>query len=339
MLERRLGAQWLAGPGGRSPEAVVGRILAVQAQDHRAMLLAIRPRSRGLVASDVDRALGDRSMIVTWLNRGTLHLVSSADYPWLHALTAPRNVRANARRLGEEGVSPAQAERGAEVIVAALAEEGPLGRNDLRERLDRAGVPTAGQALVHLIGLVGLRGQVVRGPVVDGRQRFVLVEDWLGPQPAVDPEAAIAELTRRYLAGHGPAGPEDLAKWAGITLGQARAGFEAIARELRDRGDGLAELATATDRPALPPPRLLGAFDPVLHGWRSREWLIPDDRDRGVVTTNGIFRPTILLDGRVVGTWGMAKGRVELNPFGRLPDEAEEALGAEAEAVLAYRAG
>src|SRR5664280_1796976 len=89
----RLDSQLLLGAPGGSPEGVVERLLAVQAQDERGFRLAVRSRTSGLIAADVDDALSvRRSMVVTWLNRGTLHLVSSQDYWWLHPLTAPRMV-------------------------------------------------------------------------------------------------------------------------------------------------------------------------------------------------------------------------------------------------------
>ena len=71
-----------------------------------------------------------------------------------------------------------------------------------------------------------------------GREHaFVLVRDWLGAPEPVDRDAALAELARRYLAGHGPAGERDLARWAGLPLRDARAGLSAIAPELeRARG-------------------------------------------------------------------------------------------------------
>jgi hypothetical protein len=164
-LPERLTAQALAGEPLRTPEEVAERLLAVQAQDPRGARLAIRARTAGLAAADVDRALTDRSLLITWLNRGTLHLVRNEDYPWLHALTTPPLLTSSARRLRQEGVSPEAAERGVETIERSLAEEGPLTRPQLRERLDSAGVRTAGQALVHLLFLATLRGVAVRGPM------------------------------------------------------------------------------------------------------------------------------------------------------------------------------
>jgi hypothetical protein len=335
VIAERLTAQLLAGLPARDPVEVTRRLLAVQGQDARGVRLAIRARSSGLTADDVDRALTvDRSLLITWLNRGTLHLVRSEDYRWLHALTTPSLLVGNARRLSQEGVPPAAAERGVAAVERALANEGPLTREQLRERVATAGVRTDGQALVHLLMLCSLRGLTVRGPMIDGRHAYVLVRDWLGQPQQVDRERALAELARRYLAGHGPAEDRDLARWAGLPLREARAGLSAIAPELEQRGDGLVDLAPAR-LPARPPaPRLLGAFDPLLLGWRSREALL--DGNQSIVTVNGLFRPFALAGGRAVATWTFSRGEVELKPFAPLAREERDALEEDAKDVVRY---
>jgi hypothetical protein len=335
MIAERLTAQLLAGAPPRDPVEVTRRLLAVQGQDPRGARLAIRSRSTGLTAADVDRALTeDRTLLITWVNRGTLHLVHRDDYPWLHALTTPPLFTANARRLEQEGVSPDAAERGVSVIERALADAGPLTRVQLRERLDAAGVPTQGQALVHLLLLASLRGLIVRGPMLGSQHAFVLVRDWLGETPVVDRDAALAELARRYLQGHGPADDRDLARWAGLPLRNVRAGLAAIASELDQRADGLVDLAKRPSPAPLPAPRLLGAFDPLLLGWCSREPIL--GANRTIVTVNGIFRPFALIDGRAVATWRMPAGKVELEPFDRLDPAQWQALETDARDVERY---
>src|SRR4051794_32628978 len=159
VIRHRLTAQLLAGEPARDPVAVAERLLAVQGQDPRGARLAIRARSSGLSAADVDRALTeDRSLLITWLNRGTLHLVRSEDYPWLHALTTPPLLTSVDRRLGRVGVSPAAAERGVAAIERSLASDGPLTRAQLKQRIAAARVPTEGQALVHVLLFACVRG-------------------------------------------------------------------------------------------------------------------------------------------------------------------------------------
>ncbi len=339
MIAERLTAQLLAGEPARDPLAVTERLLAVQGQDPRGARLAIRARSSGLSATDVERELSERrTLLITWLNRGTLHLVRSEDYPWLSALTAPGLLTANARRLAQEGVTPAAAERAVKVIERSLADRGPLTRHQLRECIAAAGVRTEGQALVHLLMLASLRGLIVRGPMRDAHHAFVLVRDWLDVPKPIDRQRALAELARRYLRGHAPADERDLAKWSGLPLRDVRAGLSAIAPELVQRPDGLLDLSAYVHEPAapLPPPRLLGAFDPLLLGWRSRELIVGSHR--AIVTVNGLFRPFALVKGRAVATWSMPGGEVKLEPFGRLTRKDSAALALDAADVQRYLA-
>jgi hypothetical protein len=335
LLAERLTAQLLAGKPARDAVGVAERLLAVQAQDLRGARLAVRARTKNSTAADLDRALTeDRSLLVTWLNRGTLHLVRREDYVWLQALTTPPLHTANARRLEQTGVTPRLAKKGVDVIVRALADEGPLTRNELAERVAAAGVPTKNQALVHLLMRASLAGLTVRGPMVGPHQAFVLVSDWLGPQPAVDRDRALAELARRYLTGHGPADERDLAKWAGLPLRDARAGLAEIAPELDERPDGLVDLARRPEPAELPPPRLLGVYEPVLLGWVSREPLLGGNQHR--VTVEGLFRPFALAGGRAVATWRLNDGAVELEPFSRLSRDVRTALQRDGQDVLRY---
>jgi hypothetical protein len=343
---RRFAAQLLSGEPAGSAVEVADRLVAIQAQDPRAARLAIRSRTSGLTAADVDRALTqDRSLVLTWLNRGTLHLIRSEDYWWLHRLTAKEQFQVGCyRMLARLGVSAQHADRGVSVVARALDEAGPLTRAQLAERVAAAGVATEDGAALHMLMLASLRGVAVRGPMIGAQHAYVAVRDWLGPPPpglspeSFDRDAALAELARRYLAGHGPAGDRDLAKWSGLPLGQARHGLRSIAPELRDRPDGLAELATAQRAEAdLPPPRLLGGFDAVLLGWASREPLIGSQQ--GIVTANGIFRPFALVGGKAAGIWSYSAGEVTLDPFGPLPAETELALAAEASDVRRFLAG
>ncbi|HEX3323647.1 MAG TPA: winged helix DNA-binding domain-containing protein [Solirubrobacterales bacterium] len=337
IFAERFAAQALSGPPERDAAGVAERLLAVQGQDPRGARLAIRARTAGLTAADVDRALSEeRSLLITWLNRGTLHLVRSEDYPWLHALTTPPLFTSATRRLAQEGVPPDDAERGLATIERALADEGPLDRLQLRERLDAAGVPTHGQALIHLLFLTTLRGIAVRGPMVDKHHAYILVSDWLGPLAPVDRESALAELARRYLVGHAPASDRDLARWAGLPLRDARAGLAAIASELVEREDGLVHLAACPPSAEIPRPRLIGAFDPVLLGWTSREAILAPHTQ--LVTTNGIFRPFAMVDGRAVGTWKLNRGRVTIEPLGPIAKKAGAALEADAANVERFMA-
>jgi hypothetical protein len=113
-----------------------------------------------------------------------------------------------------------------------------------------------------------------------------------------------------------------------------RAGLGAIASELAERDGGLVDLARRPAAAELPPPRLLGAFEPLLLGWRSREPLLRSQER--LVTVNGLFRPFALVGGRAIATWTLRGDEVEVEPFGRLRRADAAALRTDAEDVVRF---
>lgn len=296
----RLAAQLLASNPAPSAVAVVDHLLAVQAQDLAGARLAIRARTRGLGTSDVDAMLEAREAVVATLNRGTLHLVTPESYWLLQRLTTPQLMTAIMGRLAQEGV-PASDVPGALKAVRLVLADGPLGRKALRDGLTRKGIRTEGQAFIQIVGRASLEGLIVRGPMLGNEHGFVLTDDWLGTAPkAASEDAALAELGRRYLLAHGPAQPEDLAKWGGVTLGAARRAFE------RCGNVSLAEGGRVV-------PKLLGQWDELLMGWASREPVLGSHTE--IVTMNGIFKPFPMVAGKAVGTWTRPRGKVAIEYF------------------------
>jgi hypothetical protein len=302
----RAGAQHLLEERLGDPAAVVRAVAGVQAQEPVAAALSVRVRTTGLTRADVDRALvEDRIIVRLWAMRGTIHLVPSEDAAWLVDLLGPLGMTGSQRRLGQLGVAAGAVPRAVAIIRAALAEHGPLTRLELVEHLARAGIAAEGQAAAHLPMLAALQGHVCFGPPRGGKPTYALRDDWLGPDlPRLSRERAVAELARRYLRAFGPATPDDFASWSGLPLRDARAGWPRGA-------DGVAR-AGAPDPPVV---RLLPAFDTYLLGYRSREFCVPAEHARKVWPGGGIVRPTVVVDGRVVGTWRRSGAKVEIEPF------------------------
>src|SRR6202049_5412425 len=76
---------------------VVRAVCALQAQAFDAARHQVRVRSEGVTASAVDRAFEqERSVVRTWLMRGTLHLCAADGLRWLVDVLG-----ANSNRLGE----------------------------------------------------------------------------------------------------------------------------------------------------------------------------------------------------------------------------------------------
>ena len=326
----RCAAQLLAGEPAKSATEAVRHHLALQAQDLRAAQLALRARVPGLAPPDVDRALNEREFVVTWVNRGTLHFVCPEDVPWLVALTGPTQASALARRLKLDGIDEDRADRAIRSIAKALADEGPLTRPQL---VERTGIE--GQPFIHVAFAAAYRGVLVRGPLIGRQHAYVRTEDWLGPQPKrIDRDASLAELARRYLAAFGPATEADLAYWSGLPKRDARAGLEAIARELTQYDDGLVDLKNRRAAPDRAPAKLLPLWDNYLLGWKDRSFQI-DPQHTVTIYANGMIGPAASRGGRLVGRWTAPGGRVQIEPF----DGPATGFAAEAKSVERFIAG
>ncbi len=345
----REASQRLTGPPARKAHEVVRALCAVPAQDTRASRLALRPRSAGLDAAAVARAASEeRSVMRTWAMRGTLHALAAEDVGWVVGLLGPIFAAAGRPRRLALGLDDELSDRGVRALREILAAEGPLVRPELARRVAAAGVPidADGQAPAHLLAYAAMRGVVCRGPETERDEAtYVLLEDWtdwFGTQRAVDPERALAELTRRYLAAHGPAGERDYAAWSGIGLRRARRGLALIAGDLdevavaEDRAWMLRGTLTASSGSAEPGPRvrLLGAFDPYLLGYRDRALVLDAGDARSIRSGGGMIRPALLVDGRVAGTWRQERRgdamTVEVQPFRALDPDVLPELESEA---------
>jgi hypothetical protein len=319
----RSGAQLLHRPRRQSPADLVRHLSGVQAQVLTAAGLALRARAQGLTLAAVDRArLRDRSIVLTWAMRGTLHLVAAEDYGWLQPLVTEPGIGNAYRRLGQLGVPADQPERAVGLIRQMLGSEGPLVRSEIAERLQRAGIHTGGQAIAHLMWLAAARGIVCYGPNRGREQCFALVTDWIGEVKGRSRDAALAELAVRYLRAHGPAEPTDLASWSGITLRDSRFAWRSIAdrivaREtIRGRRWMLRGRAARAPRGVV---RLLPAFDEYLLGWKDRNLVAPAEDWPKINRGGGWLHPVVLSDGRAVATWSTERAeralRIRIAPF------------------------
>lgn len=298
----RAARQGLGAARATSVRDAVRNVVALQGQDLRANRLAVRVRTTGLTAADVDAACRDRTVVRTWAMRGTLHMVAAEDFWWVNGVLGPYFAGRGAPRRRQLGLDDGLLERAASALARELRE--PLTRRDLVERLDLP-IDADGQAPAHLLAWAANVGLVCRGPETDRDEpTYVLAEDWLGPRPEIDLGTALATLARRYVAGYGPATAQDLAAWSGLPITRAREGLAAIADGLAAVDlDGVAAYVDTDFDTGPAPARLLGHFDAYLLGYRGRDLAVPAELADRVQTGGGFVMPSVLVDGLVTGTW------------------------------------
>lgn len=341
----RLAAQRLAGPPCDTAAEVVRWLTALQAQDLRGALTAVALRTRDRSVEAVVAALASGSVVRTWPMRGTLHLVPAEDLGWLVSLLGPRGEAKAAPRRPQLGLDQRALERSAELAAAALADGRQLAREDLFAAWEAGGLTTSGGRGYHLLVHLAQTGRVCLGPLEGTAQRVVLTDGWIRGPRVLEREQALGELAWRYFASHGPATARDFTRWTGLLAADVRTGV-ALARPRLEAIaiDGVEHLMD----PATPdrladcsdPGRLLllPGFDEYLLGYGDRGAVLPAAfADRIVPGGNGVFRPTVVDGGQVVGTWrhaGRGAGRtVEAEPFTAFGRRQERAI-ARAHAAL-----
>jgi hypothetical protein len=313
-------------------------MLAVQSQDYAAALWATGLRSEGATQSDVEQAVARGDIIRTWPMRGTYHFIAAEDTRWLVGLLAPRAAAAQKGRRNRLEITEDDLGRAADVAARELSGRRRLTRPEFYRRLEAAGVATDGQRGIHIVLYLAQTGVLVYGPFVGNQPALMLFDDWVPPSRTLEPEEALAQLALRYFAGHGPAGVRDLAWWAGLALTDARkaialAGDDLVEQSVDGMPHWIGRRASADPRPPLHAV-LLPAFDEYLVGYADRSAVLAHSHLRSVNAGGGLLAPTVVVGGRVAGTWRLGRVKdgvaVIASLFGRLDRDDEQALDAAA---------
>jgi len=315
----------------------VERLAGLQGQWSPSPFVGLWSRLRGFRRASLEGALARREIGKALVMRGTLHLVSRADY----AIFASALTRGGASPIRADSIGFADA------ITNDLRRffgERPRSRAEVFDWLGseygRQDVST--QALSWYA--IRVRAHVIHAPASamwrsPPSPTFEALPDVVLPDPA----GARVELVRRYLSAFGPATRADVANWTGIRVMDIAPALEALEPLRRFRNEAGRELLDvpraplpAADTPA--PVRFLPKWDSVLLGHEDRTRVIPAEYRGTMIGANGDVPQAILVDGSVAGTWAVAKGRVSVHPFEPLTVAAQEALAEEAARLEAFLA-
>ncbi|MHA7271824.1 winged helix DNA-binding domain-containing protein [Arthrobacter sp. TMT4-20] len=336
LLQYRLAAQLIRDDDDAKPAVrdVVERLVAMQAQDFNQALWAIGLRSPGSTRDDVFSALQRGDIVRSWPMRGTLHFVLPTDLRWILGLTTHRLLAGAATRHRALGLDQTTFENARNVAMTVLAGGGQLVRNEFLAALNEAGIDTANQRGYHLIWYLAQTGTLCWGPPAGTQQALVLLDEWVPDTGQPERDEALGRFVLGYFTGHGPATLRDFVWWSKVTVADAKIGL-ALAR------DQLTELTyddttywMAADRSGDPPPApglvLLPAFDEYVIGYQDRTPVLRPEYAQAIVPGgNGVFQPTVVVNGRVTGTWRRSadrSGALLVDPFEPLTAQEERAL-------------
>ncbi|HET8684282.1 MAG TPA: winged helix DNA-binding domain-containing protein [Micromonosporaceae bacterium] len=330
-------------PAGMADEAdmagvagVVSWFGAMQAQDLNSALWSLGVRLPGSTEADVRAALERREALRTWPMRGTVHLVPARDARWMVEVLGKRALAGTTARWVALGLDRTVADQAVDVLGKALSGGGRLTRAQCLQAINQAGIDTGGQRGYHLLWYASQRGVTCIAPSIGSEQTFVLLDEWVPDPHRPDRDEALGIITRRYFRSHGPAARDDLARWTGMTVTDAKRGI-AVAGDALERVtvDGREMLVAAGSQ--VPPGRYddvvaLPGFDEYLLGFQDRSLFLADEHRQAIVPGgNGVFQPTVVRAGRVVATWRRAPGRnraaVQVKPLTTITAAGQRKIG------------
>ncbi len=309
IARERLLAQGILEPRTDDVAEIVRRLGAMQAQDYAGALWSIGLRMKHPSLKAVEKAIGDRKIVRTWPMRGTLHFLAAEDVHWILKLLAPRATQvAKSRRINQLGLTDAVVDEAEKALRAVLKGGKSIQRNHVASLLAAKvkGLKIDNQHTQHLMRNFGERGIICFGPHEGKQPTFVLLDEWVKPGPKKDRDEALKELALRYFTSHGPATLKDFAGWGFMTMRDAKNALELARLELQETvvSDTAYYRAPTLGPVDVSSAFLLPGFDEYLLGYKDRSAVLaPEHAGKIVPGGNGMFLPTLVRNGQVIGTW------------------------------------
>ena len=305
IVSARLRNHKLSSPTFQRPADVVRWFGAVQAQDFHGAKWALALRMREATNVAVEEAFNRGEILRTHLLRPTWHFVAPDDIRWLLQLTAPRINARSASTFRRYELDGQVFKRSTRVFTNALQCGKHLTRTELKAALNRAGIVANDTVrLAHILLRAELDGLICSGPRRGNQFTYALLEERVPVSKGLSGEEALAELTRRYFASHGPATLADFVWWSGLTTNDARSGIASLDRDIEKIDDGETVYWSPgnlkTSRAPESDAHLLPSYDEYNVAYKNRR---PVYDENGRFTIWDALGPTVLIGGRIVGTW------------------------------------
>jgi hypothetical protein len=306
----------------KTPKEVVAWLGAVQAQDFGMAKWALGIRLPGCTEGTVDEAFNRGQILRTHVMRPTWHFVTPENIRWMLALSADR-IKASAKSRDRElEITETLYRQTSLLIQKALEGHKQLTREELGGELEKANIGINTARLYHILMRAEVEGVVCSGALKGKTHTYALLDERVPPVPPAGREEALARLAGIYFTSHSPATLQDFAWWSGLSLTEARIGLNAVQTDFfaeKTAGETYWIASVPAGVPAAEASvHLLPAFDEYIIGYRNRSAVLSSENFSKAVSSNGVFRPAILVNGIVAGLWKKtASGRqpVQLDFF------------------------
>jgi hypothetical protein len=308
----RLANQGISAPRRESVVELIGRLGAVQAQEYPFAKWGLALRLSGRVGdADIERDFAAGRILRTHVLRPTWHFVTAEDIVWMLELTAPRIHVAMRAYMQHQGLGGRLMTRATSIFARALAGGRFLTRAELGARLARAGIQATALQLGFITGYAELERVICSGPRRGKDFTYALLAERAPAALRLSRDEALATLTRRFFASHGPATIRDYVWWSGLRVADARRGLDLAGIGSSER-DGQTYWGGDRARLRTPPAEgvhLLPIYDEYLVAYRDRIAVPHGPGKIRVGSTTVNFRHSLVIDGQVAGTWTTSRDR------------------------------
>jgi hypothetical protein len=303
----RLLSQQVAVSSFKTARDLVGWMGAMQAQDYNMAKWAVGVRVPGSTDKIIEAAIDKGEILRTHLLRPTWHLVSADDIYWMLELTAPHIKASTKSRWKQLELSEAVINKSNKVIEKALTGGKHLSREELISKLEKAKIATNDQRAAHIMLAAELDRVVCSGATKQKKQTYALLAERVTYRKKFSKDEALAELAKKYFTSHGPATLQDFTWWSGLSVTNAKNALEMIRSGFISEKVGT-QTFWISDSFSFPKSfkesvYLLPAYDEFIISYRDRSASVLFKEKATMISNNGIFRPVIVINGKVNGIW------------------------------------
>jgi hypothetical protein len=319
----RLASQHIAGTRFKSAGELVAWIGALQAQDYAMSKWAVGVRLPKSTDKSIEAALDKGDIIRTHVLRPTWHLVAAGDVRWMIQLTAPHIQKLVKGRHADLELTQAVLSKSRKVLEKTLRDTNYSTREELIAEFGKVGIVTDENRASHIFSAAELEGLICSGSTKGGKQTFGLLDERVPPTKPLSRDEALRSLARRYFSSHGPATLDDFAWWSGLPAGDAKRALDMAKSDLETAAiDSKAYWFIEANFETKDTAFLLPAYDEFIISYKDRSATITLDNTKRAVSSNGIFRPVIVVNGQTMGIWKRTikknKAIIEMEYFTRL---------------------
>jgi hypothetical protein len=303
----RLISQKIAVPEFNTAKEIVSWMGAIQAQDYSMAKWAIGARLSDSSDKNIERAIDKGEIIRIHVLRPTWHFISADDVYWMLKLSSAKIKSSFKSRHKELGLSESIITKTRDIIEKTLSNGLSLTRNELTNEFHKAKIKTDGNRMSHILFRAEMDGTICSGPTINNKQTYSLLYERVQHKKELSRDESLAELAKRYFISRCPATLQDFIWWSNLSVTDARKAIDSV------KSDFIVEIIGSRKYwipnsfsgagPGKTSVHLLPAYDEFLISYRDRSSSLSLIHNKKTVSDNGIFHPTIIVNGQVAGLW------------------------------------